>query len=328
MFLMTKSLLLNLPGLVWNRSVGLFYRQWSHRYLLYLLAFVLVGVWTFVGLRIYGWLKWGHIPIGFQGVYSWHSMLNFGLCLYLLDEWGMRLTGRWGRFGRRTLGMQCLIWCTSFVVGFMVQRIVVFEGMMYYALDLYHHYEKYPELRPRPLEHFQFCVPFFASTVLILWLVSFVRQRGLEKDRKILQTLTDELMQQQGKEREENLREGQGAVHTPIRIISENVPVFLKPESISHVTVEDHYCRIYVTENTGLRKYFVKMSLSTLLDQVPQSLFARIHRSHAVNMRYVDRLEKKKRAYFLRLKSFDQALPISRAQWSEVLNRLQMSQRN
>lgn len=120
-----------------HRSVGLFYAQWTHRYLLYLAACLLIGVWTDFALEIYGRLTWRTTSISFRGNYILHTMINFGLCLYVADEWLAHFAWRWGQFASRTLGKQALIWGTSFVAAFYIQRTVVFEGTKYYALDIY-----------------------------------------------------------------------------------------------------------------------------------------------------------------------------------------------
>ena len=110
-------------------------------------------------------------------------MVNFGLWLYVCDEWLARVTGRWGRYENRTLGKQALIWGGSFLAAFYVQRTIVFEAMKYYALETYHYYQLFPEMHPRPLDTFLFCLPYFIGTILLLWLIAFVRQRELKKER-------------------------------------------------------------------------------------------------------------------------------------------------
>jgi len=301
-------------------SVGLFYGQWTHRYLLYLAACLLIGVWTYVGLEIYGRLTFRVTSISFRGNYILHTMMNFGLCLYVTDEWLVRLTGRWGRFENRTLGKQALIWGLSFVAAFHVQRTIVFEGIMYYALDLYHFYEKYPQLRPRPLEHFLFCLPFFIATVLLLWLMAFVRQRGLQKERKAMASLKQALAAKEEVQRAKAPNvpgEEAGRDIPPLYVQSGSSEIILEQDSISHVTVEDHYCRIHTLEEGESKSYFVKSSLADLLKKLSDSHFVQIHRSHVINARVVRRLEKKSRVCRVYLNP-SVVLPVSRHRLNEV----------
>lgn len=321
---MTRSaitFLRQLPGAVVNHSIGLFYAQRMHRYLLYLTVFLLIGFWTFVALDIYSWISWRIIPISFRGNYILHTMINFGVCLYVTDEWLARLIGRWGRFDNRTLGKQALIWSMSFLAAFYVQRTLVFKGIMYYDLDLYHYYELYPQLRPRPLDHFLFCMPYFAGTILILWLMAFWRQRGLSKERKALVSVKQALSARYEVPGNSPSAVEPGPKTAPLCVQSGSSQIFLDQESISHVTVEDHYCRIHTQDEEDAKNYFVKSSLSELLEKLSDSQFVQIHRSHVVNVRAIRQIDKKSRSGKVHLKS-DAVLPLSRYRLNEVVARM------
>jgi DNA-binding LytR/AlgR family response regulator len=92
---------------------------------------------------------------------------------------------------------------------------------------------------------------------------------------------------------------------------------------ISHVNVEDHYCRIFVKEQAGYREFYVKISLKEILDQLPRDRFLQIHRSHIVNLAYVSSLIKDSRSYQLALDQGAHTLPISRYRLPQVLSRLE-----
>ncbi len=312
-----------LPGIVANHSVGLFYSQWTNRYLVYLVACLLAGVWTFVALDLYGWLTWRVTSISFRGNHILHTMINFGLCLYVADEWLARLTGRWGRFENRTLGKQALFWGVSFVVAFYVQRTIVFSGIQYYALDIYYYYQQYPEMRPRPLEHFLFCLPFFVGTILILWFIALVRQLWLEKERRA-QVLKEQTLVAQHEALHDKVSPGETDRETaaPLCIQSGSSQIILEQDSISHVTVEDHYCRIHTIEEDEAKSYFIKSSLADLMEKLPDGHFIQIHRSHVVNVHAIRQLDKTNRASRVYLKS-DAVLPVSRYRLSEVMTQIQ-----
>lgn len=317
----TITFLRQLPGVVANYSVGLFYTQWSYRYLLYLVGCLLIGIWTYVALEIYGRLTWRVTSISFSGNYILHTMVNFGLCLYVCDEWLARLTGRWARFESRTLGKQALIWGASFITAFYVQRTIVFEGIQYYALEIYHFYQQYPQMRPRFLDNFLFCLPFFICIIVTLWLVAFLQQRGLKEDKMILVAQLQKLADQE-KALQDIVPEKTDYGLAPLYVQSGSSQIILEKDSICHVTVEDHYCHIHTLEEGGAKSYFVKSSLADLLEKLPKSHFIQIHRSHVVNMRAIRQLEKMSRASRVYLKS-DVMLPVSRHRLSEVMARIE-----
>ncbi len=317
----TFTFLRHLPGAVANYSVGLLYTQSSYRYLLYFLGCLLIGIWTYVALEIYGRLTWRVTSISFRGNYILHTIINFGICLYVCDEWLARLTGRWGRYDSRTLGKQALIWGGSFLAAFYVQRTIVFEGIQYYALDTYHYYQLYPQMRPRPLDNFLFCLPFFFGTIVLLCLIAFARQRGLKKERQILVSQLQRLAAKEKALQDIVPVEKNDSELAPLYVQIGSSQIILEKDSISHVTVEDHYCRIYTLEDGVSNSYYVKSSLADLLKKLPQSQFIQIHRSHVVNMQAIRQLDKKSRASKVYLKS-DVMLPVSRHRLSEVMARI------
>ena len=109
---------------------------------------------------------------------------------------------------------------------------------------------------------------------------------------------------------------------TPLYVQSGSSEIILEKDSISHVTVEDHYCHIHTLEEGEAKSYFVKSSLGDLLEKLPESQFIQIHRSHVVNMQAIRQLEKKSRASRVYLKS-DVTLPVSRHRLREVVARIE-----
>lgn len=305
-----------------NYPVGFFYAQWTHRYLVYLTAFLLFGIWTYAALDIYGWLTWRVTSISFRGNHILHTMINFGLCLYVADEWLARLTGRWGKFSNRTLGKQALIWGLSFAPAFYFQRTVVYEAMQYYALDIYSYYQKYPRMRPHLLDHILFCLPFLVGTIFLLWLMVFVRQRGLRREQLERISKQQALISQNKELHNKVLSEEVNRKIPPLCLQSGNSQLILEQDSISHITVEDHYCRIHTLEEDEAKSYFIKSSLAELLDKLADSRFIQIHRSHVVNVRAIRQLDKNKRASKVYLKT-DEVLPVSRHRLTDVMTQIQ-----
>ncbi len=96
---------------------------------------------------------------------------------------------------------------------------------------------------------------------------------------------------------------------------------------ISHITVEEHYCSVFVLENEALRRIEVKLALKEALAQLPEDYFLQIHRSHLVNLAYVRSIRTSGRSCELLMENSDSVLPVSRHRLSEVLPRLKKSQK-
>jgi DNA-binding LytR/AlgR family response regulator len=94
----------------------------------------------------------------------------------------------------------------------------------------------------------------------------------------------------------------------------------IQMDRISHINVEDHYCRIFVKHSESIKEFFIQISLKEILDQLPPESFLQIHRSHVVNLAFVSSLLKDSRSYQLALNQGAHTLPISRHRLPQVLS--------
>ncbi len=93
---------------------------------------------------------------------------------------------------------------------------------------------------------------------------------------------------------------------------------------ISHITAEEHYCRIFVKQNSNvLQEFSVKSTLKSLLSQLPDDKFFHIHRSHVVNLEFITGIEKNHRTYQVFLSDRQNTLPLSRHRISEVFPKIE-----
>ena len=93
---------------------------------------------------------------------------------------------------------------------------------------------------------------------------------------------------------------------------------------ISHITAEEHYCRIFVKQNSNiLQEFSVKSTLKGLLIQLPDDRFFHIHRSHVVNLEFITVIEKNHRTYQVFLSDRQNTLPLSRHRISEVFPKIE-----
>ncbi len=84
---------------------------------------------------------------------------------------------------------------------------------------------------------------------------------------------------------------------------------------ITHVTVEDHYCRVSYTTGNGLRSEMIRLPLMEILRKLPETHFLHIHRSHVVNKKYISHLAKKGLDHKIVLQRYDVQLPVSRSRF-------------
>ena len=89
-------------------------------------------------------------------------------------------------------------------------------------------------------------------------------------------------------------------------------------DRLVQVTVEDHYCRILYLESGRLKCAFLRVTLSRLAGLLPATGFARIHRSHLVNLAQVQALEASNGAHVLVMKGSGSRLPVSRRRLPQV----------
>ena len=88
--------------------------------------------------------------------------------------------------------------------------------------------------------------------------------------------------------------------------------ILLRLDEIQLIKAENIYIEIY---SVG-KKHLTRMSLTSFLEQLPSSQFIRVHRSYAVNTKYIDSLSKSA------ITVAGQKIPISRSYREEVQLRL------
>jgi DNA-binding LytR/AlgR family response regulator len=103
-----------------------------------------------------------------------------------------------------------------------------------------------------------------------------------------------------------------------LTISIDNRTIEIPHKDISHITVEDHYSRIYFQKENTMQNLFIRASLKSLQQSLPEDPFLQIHRSHLVNIRYVCGLSKNKREVKIRCAQDEATLPISRHRLSDL----------
>ncbi len=292
-------------GEKWRRYLRLpldpFWRHPEQHLLIWLAYALLVGVLVFASLR----LRYDSVPPQFTGMYAWHTALNFGLCFVAADL----ALGGFSRWRRRphTIGEMVLVGFGTYLVGFALQRTLVFEAIAGYYRNLLLWYRKLPSTRPTAVRMFLYCLPYWVlahSCTLCLM---------LRLQRPLTSTAASATAP---------------SASTPdsLLLTTDRGVVRLRPETITHVSMDDHYANIHLEEEEGRRKMFIRMTLQQLLSQLPREHFVQIHRSHLVNLHHLVELRKVGRSWETLVGRERHPLPVSRQRVRELREYLHIRQ--
>jgi hypothetical protein len=101
-----------------------------------------------------------------------------------------------------------------------------------------------------------------------------------------------------------------------------NVSSEIDPRDISHISVDDHYCYVYVKKKGTYKKIEFQSSLQDAFEKLPKDLFIQVHRSHAINLSHLSSVKKIPRSYELIIGNNDFSIPVSRHRLPDVLPKL------
>ena len=316
----------------WQTSLEDYYYFTLPRNLGYLFFTLLTGFFTFAAFKfneLFSPLP--GTPLSVILLYAWEAALNFGLCLYMMDEWLSRVWKGWGDFENRTVGKVWLIWFSAFGLAVAIQYLIITQIFELYDPKMRWAYSVYPQDRPSYLLGFVYYFLFWLIIAFSLIQIAIKRQSVLENEKSNLEDL---IRQREWVFKQNFDPQSIAAVskarnidkipaQSELMVLTGNQAEKIDMVKISHINVEDHYCRIFVKEQEGFREFYVKISLKEILDQLPRDRFLQIHRSHIVNLAYVTSLIKDSRSYQLALDHGTYTLPISRYRLPQVLSKLE-----
>lgn len=264
-------------------------------YLLFFICFFLLGitVWTLVrGLDIL------FAKMAFITVYTLHAALAYTFGLWLAEVILSLGKPAWAGYECRTVGRQWAVWLGGYILGVLMHRHLVKEAVALYAPSQIWY-------RTSPPDPGLSLDLYFFLGGLSVWLITagLVMCWVWHRQRKMAGTSRMETSLAVPR------RPGPTGV---LRINAGGKALAIPHVEISHITVEDHYLRIFHGNHGSTQNVFFRHSLNTLMKRLPERHFLRIHRSHVVNLRQVAGLEKHGKETHLRLHSFDQTLPVSR----------------
>ena len=264
----------------------------------------------------------------FSVFYSWGIVaLSFGVCQWLLNEASFFFFLQKREPGKWTVGCQWPLTFFNFLVGY---------GVFVLANDtivpwLYPQFTGVSE-EVRTWGLFFKILPlwFFVAFVIFEMEIKKTLAGNLDQARQI-----NRLLEQRNKEfskaphgkggftSSQQVSRASSTSRSSFRIPGKNEGENLDPEIISHISVEEHYSRIFVKRDQVLEEIEVRLSLKEALQQLPAPPFVQIHRSHVINLAHVSHIKQSARSYRVFMEEQVNALPMSRHRVPEVLPLLQ-----
>jgi hypothetical protein len=295
----------NLGGSWWksyyfSKDLEPLVKRFDQRLLFFLAHGFLVVLTGFISMRVYG--LWRHWPVAlsFQGMYAWHSALNFTVSLILVME-GWRLIRNRNVFSAPfRLSTLWLLGTLSFVLAYAIQRTLVYAAVACYDPALIRYYENFACQRPgfwgMCLWCFCFWLPMFGiTTIIAMWQVGKAR-----KEAPVSPTESQQ------------------------RWVLEDGKHVFSLSRVTHISMEDHYARIHWVEEDGKEALtLIRMTMKQMLAQLPNDLFCQVHRSHLVNLTAVRGLQRQGRSWVVNLGS--QTIPVSRNRVPSLREKLSKS---
>ncbi len=285
-------------------SLGGFYSDYPNRLLLY---FVLGGIFMVEGLLALALYKGPYLLIShmdFATVYALHTALAYTGCQLAVDFLASTLLPDWAGYPRRTVGKQWMIWSTGFVLAFIVHRTVVLCLVHIYAPEVVAYYADPQRLRPNHWAVFLYTLPYWTAGVFLAVSISLRLQGRRSSNGRHIRS--------------------QGPTPRGALTVSNNGRILEIPyPDISHISVEDHYSRIHFVRDNTLHSVFIRKSLKSLRQLLPDDSFLQIHRSHLINLSHVFGLSKNRLELRMTCARDGVTLPVSRYRLSELRTRLE-----
>ena len=300
-------------------DLGAFYTQTSNRLMLYpfIFSFFLVECSTF--WLIYQGPSFFLNFMAFISVYSMHKAAVYSICILGADILAHLLTPSWGAYNKRTVGRQWLIWSLGLMIGFVLQRTMVGSLVVLYAPDVVAYFRAHPQATLSTATLLIILIPYWCIVIFFTLQVARYKQQ-IKQQANSLMIIPECNASAAIPAADESI----GLPTGSLKWSGENGNGTIALADITHVTVEDHYCRINYSTGNGLKSKMIRLPLKEMLLKLPQEHFLKIHRSHVVNIGHISRLTKTGRDHKVLLQRFDVELPVSRSHCKDLLPQLKV----
>ena len=266
-------------GEYWHTPLGSFYRDLSHRLTIYLLVGVSCMVITYLtAIVLYG-TAWLVSDLAHITAYAFHLALVFAGSLAVVDLVISRGRNRKWAYAKRTVGRQWLVMFIGFAAAYLLFRTTFHKLTEFYSLWLFGYDRILPEGPAQFLPELLFFFVFWLFMTLLIIQFALWSQRTASQASAVVA------------EAEAPLSQGGQETAQPadafLILEQPNQDLTVPLAEITHVTVEDHYCRLFRHDGNKVESHIFRMPLRKLEQEFPVSQFVRIHRSYIVNLEHV-----------------------------------------
>lgn len=301
-----------------SQTIGPFYERYIHRLLTYLLLVTCLIGGAFLALGVAGKSAFvlQHLPLActlalFQAMVFTFSHVFSDLAAHYLGPSRMA-------YGSRSVGRQL---------------IVVFSGL---ALGFWVHQGVFPELMqlcaPRPATQMfamLSAVPLCCTTIYACVMVVPMSHHGTKRKEAAGYSQPGlALPPAQPMPVAAAVSPPPPAGRAKLNTVSfrcDGRQINIPLEAVTHVSMEDHYCRVFYQSGQGSQEFLVREALAGLIRRVDSEDFLQIHRSHLVNKKHIRAYKRTGRNHWLLLGPGRVPLPISRRRQSKVKEALALS---
>jgi len=107
-----------------------------------------------------------------------------------------------------------------------------------------------------------------------------------------------------------DIKEGKGKLY----IIADqgNTHLHIEEQDFVYAEAADNYCIIHFYRNGSVQKEIIRLSLTTLLNQIQTDTIKRVHRSFIVNLQMITKYKGNASGYKISVKNFEKELIVSR----------------
>lgn len=222
-----------------GQNLGDFYAHGTNRLLVYpfFFSFFLLECATFWLLYLGPAFVLKYLA--FTTVYTLHKAAVYTICIIMADILAHHGVPSWGAYGKRSVGRQWMIWSLGLAVGFFLQRTMVKGLIPAYAPDVIAYFVANPQARLSTLTLLLVLIPYWCLVVFLTLRVALSRQR--------IQQISDSLMVVTAGKTAQATTPHAAPASMPdgiLQMSGDNGNGAIALADITHVTVEDHYCRI------------------------------------------------------------------------------------
>jgi hypothetical protein len=297
-----------------GEPLGDFYAQGVNRLMLYpfIAMFFLIECLAYWGIFHGPDFLMRHMA--FVTVYSLHKAAVFTACLLAADLLARIAAPSWGAYQRRTVGRQWLIWAFGFLAAILLLQSLVNGLIGYYAPGVASYMAAHPDARPGILQIILIILPYWVVGVFFALQIARSKNRIL----RLMGSMSVVAEDPAGNQRPNGGKQPKGI----LKLGKENGNQAISLADITHITMEDHYCRVSYAAEDRLKNVLIRLPLKEMISQLPVEHFLQTHRSHVVNLAHVSHLAKLGRERKLVLNRFPVELPVSRHRFKELEPRL------